>query len=703
MGKVIRFAGVGLAVIVLLIVVAVVVLPLLVDPNDFKPQIASAVESSTGRQLTIEGDLELSVFPWLGVEIGETELANASGFSDRPFARVEEVQVRVKLMPLLRKTLEMDTVVLKGLRVSLETDAQGNTNLPELQAAEPTAPAAEPEPGAADFALAGMAIGGVEITDAALIWDDRQANARYEITDLALQTGAIGSGAAVPVRLRLHLVASEPAIAGPLDFKGTVTVSEDLQRIQMDDARLTADLAGEGLPGGRIAPRLAFNSTMDLEQETLNVAGLVLEVLDLKVEGALQGKNILGESAAFVGQLELHEFVPREVLKALGQAPLEVSDAAVLGKADGTLQLVAGKNSLSVPQLQVRLDDSTLTGELSVTDFERMSVRFDLRLDEIDVDRYLPPETEAAPVTPTGAAAAGSQMIPVETLRTLDINGKLAIGQLKAAQLRSTDILIQLVAQNGILRVHPARAKMYEGEYQGDLSLDVTGAQPRISMNERLAGVQLGPLLVDMLGKGYISGSTRATAKLTTAGQTPDEMTRNLNGDVAFALSDGAVTGFNLAAMLRSAKTLGKGEVEGDAGEPRQTDFTELSGTATVTNGVINNQDLSAKSPLLRVDGKGRVDLPQQTLDYLLTTKVVGTLEGQTGKGLEDLRGMAVPVQISGTFDDLNYSVRLDEALRGAAEAQIKEKVQEQEEKVKEKVQEKLEKKLGDSLKGLFQ
>jgi len=699
MGKLLRVLAYLLGALVLIIVAAVIVIPMVVDPNDFKPQIADAVESATGRKLTMEGDLGLSVFPWLGLEVGPTALSNAPGFSERPFAQVQTVEVRVKLMPLLRKELQMDTVVLQGLNLSLETDAAGNTNWADLAGdgaepeAKPEQPAAE-EPG--KLALAGLAIGGVEISDAALLWDDRKTGAQYRVEQVNLKTGAIAPGEAVPVRLQLHLAAKEPEIAGPVEFNGTLALSADNQVVQIDGAQLATDLSGAGLPGGALKSKLGFNTRVDLAAQTLDVPQLALAALGLTIEGGLTGKEILGDAAAFGGDLRIKEFVPRELLEALGQPVPEVSDPKVLSRADGQLQLAATKDSLAVPKLQFRLDDSTLNGDLKVSNFAKPAIRFALHLDDIDVDRYLPPQSEQpTPVPPTTAAAAGAQMIPVETLRGLNVNGKLTIDRLKAAQLRSTDIVIQLAAKDGLVRVHPASAKMYQGQYQGDVSLDVRGKQPKISLNEKLAGVQVGPLLQDMLGEARLSGTTQASAQLTALGQTPDEFKKTLNGNLAFAFTDGAVQGFNLASMIRKAQAQLKGQPLPPESEPNQTDFSELTGTATVTNGVIRNQDLAAKSPLLRVEGKGSVDLPQETLDYLVTAKVVGSLEGQGGKGLEDVRGVAIPVQVAGTFAKPSYKIRLDEALREVAEDKVKEKVQ-------EKVEKKLEKQFGDSLKGLF-
>jgi AsmA protein len=227
----------------------------------------------------------------------------------------------------------------------------------------------------------------------------------------------------------------------------------------------------------------------------------------------------------------------------------------------------------------------------------------------------------------------------------------------------------------------------------------VQGKQPVISMNERLSGVQVGPLLKDMLGEDRLTGTTQASAKLTTTGQTPDEFKKTLNGNLAFSFTEGAVKGFNLAAMIRKAQAQLNGQpVPAETG-PDQTDFSELSGTATVTNGVISNQDLMAKSPLLRVEGEGKVNLPQETLDYLVTAKVVGSLEGQGGKGLADLQGIAIPVQLSGTFAKPEYKIRLDQALKESAEKKVKKKLEKELEK---ELGDKLGDQLGDQLKGIF-
>ena len=128
MGKFLKIVLGLVALAAALVIVLAVVLPFIIDPNDFKNQIAAAVQENTGRTLSIDGNIGLSVFPWLGLEIGQARLSNAQGFGEQPMASIEKVEVRVKLLPLLHKQLETDTIKLSGLSLRLGKDASGRSN-----------------------------------------------------------------------------------------------------------------------------------------------------------------------------------------------------------------------------------------------------------------------------------------------------------------------------------------------------------------------------------------------------------------------------------------------------------------------------------------------------------------------------------------------------------------------------------------------
>ena len=707
MGKLLRVMVYVAGILVVLMLAAVILIPLLVDPNDFKDEISQAVESNTGRSLDMQGDLALSVFPWLGLDIGPTSLSNAPGFSERPFASVEAVQVRVKLLPLLRKQLEMDTLVLQGLRASLETDAKGRTNWEDLAGAESDAadkaPADVEEGTNGTSPIAALAIGGVEITDAAVIWDDQQSGARYDVEGLSLRTGAIAPGATVPVELNLVLKSSEPEINGPVSLQTSVTLAEDGSKIRIAGASLQTDLAGAALPGGQLKSSVDFNTELDMNSGQLDLTDLVISLLGLDIRAEVHGRDLFG-NAEFDGSVKIDEFSPRKTIKALGQPVPETSDSTALTSADGSLQLAGTTDSLKISDLQFRLDDTRLDGSASVQNFSKPAIVFGLNIDQINVDRYLPPPAEEPAAadkpaagkkpsagTPAGAAAVAAPLIPVEPLRDLNVDGSLKIAKLQVAQLRSRKIIVKLRAKDGLVSLSPMNAKLYKGSYKGNVELDVRGKEPKIALDEKLSDVQVGPLLKDMTGEDRLTGTTNLSMKLTTRGQTEADFKKRLNGNVSFAFLEGAVKGFNLAAILRNAKARLKGKPLPKETGPDQTDFSEISGTAVIKNGVAHNDDLKAASPLLRVSGVGDVDLPNEQLDYLVNVKVVDTLKGQGGKDLGELKGLSVPIKLSGTFSEPEYKVKLDKLLQDNAEKQIREKVNKE-----------LEKKLGNQLEGLF-
>ncbi|MFP5507169.1 MAG: AsmA family protein [Gammaproteobacteria bacterium] len=692
MTKLLRVLGIVVAVLVVLIVAAALILPQVIDPNNYRDRIAAAVKEKTGRELTIAGDIGWSVFPWLGVEIGETRLSNAAGFGDEPFARVAAMQVRVKLLPLLRKEVEMSTLQLDGLQVNLAKDKSGRTNWADLVPAE-TAPAQpKAEPASAGLPVAALAIGGVTVRDASLVWDDRQAGSRQQIDNLNLNIGEIRPGQPVDVALDFVAKSGAPVTTAQVKLGGQLALSESLKQIDVPNLKLSVAAQGESLPGGKIDADLSSQLAADLDRQTLDLKNLVLNVLGLKLHGQAQGTGIAGDKRQFAGTLKLDEFAPRDLLKTLGQDVPEVSDPAVLGKAAAEFAFKAGTDSARVDNLKLRLDDSNVTGAVGVNNFAAPAISFSLALDAIDLDRYLPPrkegEVKAAP-TPAQAAGGGAAALPVDTLRKLNLNGTLKIGQLKAYQMRSTDISVTLAAKDGLVRVHPASAKMYQGSYNGDITLDVRGKEPRYALNERVSGVQAGPMLTDMLGEAKVTGTANVAVKLTAAGNDPAAVRRSMNGNANFAFTDGTVKGLNVLGDIRKAYAVLRGKpAPADAGN--QTDFSALTGTATITNGLVRNDDLLGKSPLMQVEGQGTADLNTEALDYRVTATLVDALEGEG-----ELTGRPIPVRITGTFDQPKVGVDMQSALAQELKKRVEEKVQ-------EKIEEKLQDKVQDKLKGLF-
>ena len=720
MGKFLKFIlwlVVALVALVALIAIAAVVLPMVVDPNDYKAEIATAVEQQTGRTLTIDGDISLSVFPWLGLDIGPTQFSNAAGFDEPSMARMEAVQVRVKLLPLLRKQLEVDKVRLTGLQLYLAKDKQGQTNWADLIA---TAENGEPKDQAAKEAadsgaatgLDRLVIGGIEVTGASIHWDDQSSDSRYEINELSLTTGAIEPGEAFDLDLQMQLTAAQPVMKTDLSLGGELLIATDFSSLTITGAKLQVDAHGDSLPAGRLQAELTTDMSLGLAAQTLLLPNMVLDTLGLHITASVTGADISSDAPRFNGSLEIAEFVPRKVLQALGEAAPVTADDNVLGKADAALAWNASLQHFAATTLTMHLDETTINGDLRVQSFDAPAIKFKLLLDQIDIDRYLPPadseegtvgagKEAAAPAATKGSGtpAAASGKLPLEPLRKLNLNGELRMARLKAFNLRSTDVLIQIKAQDGVLKISPLSAQLYEGGINMDMMLDARKDTPRFSVKESLTGVQAGPLLKDLSGDDKLLGTAEVKASLEGAGHNADEILNTLTGNAAFSFTDGAIKGVNIAALIRKAQATLKGQPAPQQDQPNQTDFALMRGTATVTNGLVKNDDLIMQSPLLRIAGAGEVSLPQETIDYTLTTKFVGSLEGQGGKVDQELEGVSVPVHVGGTFSKPTYVPDLGAVARDAAKAEVDKRVQ----KEKKKLEKKLGTELPDSLlKGLF-
>ena len=691
--------------LVLLLAAAAVILPMVVDPNDYKPQIVAAAKQKLGRDLAIEQDLSLTVFPWLGIETGGVRVGNAAGFAEQPFAEIDQLGLKVKLMPLLSQQIEVDTLVVKGLRLNLEKDASGKTNWDDLAGQQEEKPAqpgeAEKQPAEAPSPLA-LSVQGIQIEDARISWDDRQAGQKYVLDGVRVVTGALAPGATVPVEAGINFSSSKPAMTLKADLTASVSSDADLAVFRISDLLLNLDAAGEGLPTGGTKLTLKANVTADTKADTLNLDQLEISGPAMAASGEL-AVSAMQTNPAAKGTLRIAE-TNLKTLASMFASPIETTDPAALTRASGDLEFVYADGALKLDPLKVRLDDSNLTGYLHMLDSAGPVVRTRLDLDQIDLDRYMPPAASAdgqaaAPAERAQSKPAQGQEDPFAALRTLDFVGEFKIGKLKVNNARMSNVTTRVVSSKGVLKVDPMAASLYEGSFEGSAVLDASGKQPKLSAKNQLTDIQVGPLLKDVAGEDRLIGRGELYVDVRMVGLSEAEIRRSLNGTSRFVFKDGALKGVNIAQVIREGSSkLGLGGDKLDLGTPGQTDFTEISASLTMTNGVIKNDDLQAKSPLLRIAGKGEVDLPKDSIDYLITTELVKSLEGQGGKGRDDLAGIPIPVRVTGPLSKPSYRPDLEAALSAKAKAQLEEKKQE----VTKKMEEKAKEKLDGVFKGLF-
>lgn len=765
------FLGICLTAIII-ILLAVLILPRVIDPNDYRAQIASQASQALGRNIELNGELSLSVFPWLGVDVSDVRIAQPEGVKKqlseaKEFLQVANAQLRLKLMPLLGKRVEVDTIVLVEPEihfVKINDSLNSLSGLGETADSKPNTP----EPTDAGQMGEGMEQGvvllvqGVQIQDASFVYEDYSvkprtgAPERYSLSEANLEIGNLLSEKYVPLAIKAR--ASAPsAYQAPLEVQlnadvrldiqarniETKTISVSVSSVEAQPQKVNLELASlsikdqfsklslgqlEGdvilnLPSetGELQP---VNAQLALEQLKMDVNALALtldtvsldaNVLDHEVEldlpsvqanlqtGVLSAPSIKarsGELDAKVSSLKVVDFL--DAPKAKGSLSInEFSLVKLLSdlgvdyelKSDAPAQVsfntsfAAGLDNISLSGIQARLDESTLSGDLSVRDFALPEISFDLNSNGINVDDYLPESAndESAGVGDQGDVSGVEALaVPMAIFKQFRANGAFKADYLvfNGAKLEQVDV--QVVSNAEKVEIIP-NASLYDGGIKGRIVYSENNNQPELRIKQSIDLVSLGSLLSDAGITDQLSGIGSLDIDVSVI---ESEGQQSNKGTIKLLAKNGALKGVDIKKVLDDAqrqydRLKGKeavseaqdGEVaEGDFNENDETRFAELLGTIELDNFNLKNNDFSLKAPLFRINGSGGIDIAKQSLNYLTKISVVNTSKGQGGDELDKLKGITLPVRFKGSLTSPDFSIDLKELYRIAAKRKIEEK-----------------------------
>ncbi|MFC7515398.1 AsmA family protein [Herbaspirillum sp. GCM10030257] len=454
--------------------------------------------------------------------------------------------------------------------------------------------------------------------------------------------------------------------------------------------------------------RLSGPVTGDVDKMLFASPGLTVNLSGKQEATAISGNISAPLSANFKTQIiSISKLVADLSLPNPGGGALQL-------KANGNATLDLGKKSATAT-LAGNLDQSRFDLRLGMSEFSPAAYTFQVGIDQLDVDRY---RRKPATAKPSGTASPAptptEPPIDLSALSKLRASGNLRIGALKIANIRGNNVRVDLRAGAGKLDINPINANLYGGSVAGSLSV-VSASPNRFALRQSLSGVQVGPLLKDAIGKDPIEGSGNVQLDVTTSGNLVSQLKKQLAGTARLDLRDGAIRGVNIAQAVRSAKAK-IGELRGNenpqggtASTAEKTDFSELSGSFRIANGIAHNEDLVIKSPLVRVSGSGDINIGEDRLDYVARTTVVSTLQGQGGPELQALKGLTVPVRLSGPFSAIGWRVDFAGMASELAKQKLEEKIGGSKDDIKAKAQQSIDEEKAkvrdqfkDRLKGLL-
>lgn len=670
-------------------ILASVALFLFFDPNDFRQEISDGIKEATGRDLVIEGDLSLSIFPWLAIEVGRTELGNAEGFSDKPFLSFDSARLSVRMLPMiLQQEISVGTATLDGLVVNLEVAADGRTNWDDFSTTQTTVDSSQVE---TEGEATEIEVASIRVSNANVSYADAQTGSTYSMTNLSFGTSEISGDEPIDVDAEFDFSVAPGEIGGHLEIRSTITMTEDATQIFIEGLNVSGTLRGI------TAESTAFNFDSRAVQINTAEQRVALGEMDISVLGMSVSAKV--EPFSYAGdiqpqaELRVAEFSLKELMRALELEPPETADPNALTRLSFSAQAIVGEDDISLQALTLEMDDSTMVGSLSLPMSDSGTLRFDLNVDAINLDGYMAPTEEGIAAAET--EGSGDVEIPVDMIRALNASGSFKIDRALLSGMEFTNVQLGLNSANGRLRLYPLSAELYDGTYSGDVQIDAANDIPSISVNEKISGVNLASLAKSMFDQDNITGLINGSFVLSGRGRNLAEIRQDLDGNMSFELVDGAWEGTDIWHELRSARAMFRQEPAPEPRLPARTEFTTVRASGTVTDGIFENNDLLAELPFMQITGSGIVDLPAAQINYSVLVRVIERPEfvsSVSAEELADFTRASIPLKITGPLSAPNIQPDIEALLR----QQVDQAIEDKKEEIKNRLFERLLKGDGD-------
>ncbi|MBC3365154.1 AsmA family protein [Pseudomonas sp. SWRI154] len=735
-GKILGLVLLGL----LLIIVALgFALTHLFDPNDYKEEIRQIARDKAHIELTLNGDIGWSLFPWLGLELHEASVATLAN-PTQPFADLQMLGLSVRVMPLLRREVQMSDVRVEGLNLRLNRDKSGHGNWEDIGKApavasttDTPAPVEQPSPPASTPAEkpaqpTRLDIDSLTVNNARVEYTDEQTGKQFTAESIQLSTGPIHDSTNIPVTLTAFLSSNQPAVRVRTEVTGQLRFERAVQRYRFEDLKLSGEATGDPLQGKTVSFAAQGQLSLDKAANVAEWTGLKLSLNQLRALGELK-VNDLDKTPQLNGGISIASFDLAKFVDSVGQKMPAMAEGS-LSKIELASRIAATPSSVELNDINLKIDDSTFNGRIAVEDIAKQSLRAQLKADTFNVDRYLPPKsaeadsskaareaevsnTEASamagagstplPSAPTQGAWSNDRLFPVERLSKLDVNADLTFGQLTLDKLPIQNASLKANGQGGLLTLENLRGDLYNGNFEAKGTLDVRQPTPQLGLQTRINRVPAEKIIESQGKNPPVKGLVTLNSAVTASGNSQKALIDSLNGKAGFVINDGMLLNANLEQQLcKGIATLNRKSL---SGEPRgkDTPFQQLNGNLTFNNGVASNPDLKVRIPGMMVNGNGDIDLRVLGMDYRVGVIVEGDKSDMPDPACqvnERYVDVEWPLRCRGPLELGAKACRLDNDGLGKVAAKLA--GDRLGDKIDEKLGDKVSPELKDALKGLF-
>ena len=724
MKKIVVSLAIIFVLFLVLLIALIVFLPRLVDTQTFRTELTEQVKSLTGQDLSINGDLSVSVFPWLGISTGEIVLSQppSVGLDEAPLLSVQQANISVKFLPLLQKQIEVSEIRFIAPSITYIETENGSTSLDGLSKSDTpssTEPASSNSASANGFNPAAIVIAGITITDGQLVMDNRAAGEIHRIDDLTFSTGNLLSGTEEALAFNANVI---PHAQDPIavDLNSLIQLDINTQTVALSALELTVEQHSLNAQM-QIDKVDASADTIDLNalEMNINTADLlpvtlepqiaisranfdfvnnVSDVIPFSISENNTGLNTTGDiqleldgdNVLYKGGIAVDELVPLAIMK-LFAVDYQAASEDVLQTFGLSTTFNGSNNGISINNLTVQLDESRIEANLAMVDFAQPRYNFVVNLNRMNLDDYLPPVVEDENSNATSDADASALLLPIAVFKDLNANGVFNADFIQASGVKLEALSVDIASTDNTVKITPA-ASLYEGSIAGSVTYrQVSAERSTLNIAPQFTNVQFGDLLTDADITDLVSGKGSLDINVDVTDVNGKQTNQ---GTIGFLINDGAVKNIDIQKSLYKAQDSldslrGKAPRERSA-TSNETRFAEAVGTFNLDNFLLTNNDLQIKAPAFRVNGQGTINIETQLIDYATNVSIVKTSKGQGGKELSDLEGLTIPVTISGSFEEPKPSVDIKSLVQANTKNDVDKKVQEKREELIEDTKKKI-------------
>lgn len=631
-------------VFVLLIVIAAVVLPMVIDPNDYKYTIEEKIQANIGRTVQLKGEIEWEVFPWLALTFNDVSIDNAKGFKGDTMAQIEKLSARVKILPLIQSDIQVGKVSVDQAVINIQVAKSGRDNYQSILDALDS----DSESTSTESSSGTLNIAGIDFNNISVNYTDAQSKTTANVTQLNLNIGKVSAGIPIDIKSSMHLNMPDTGLDVDVNSEiiGHNLLAKDGGQLMINDFSMKGQLSSESnMP---LDIELKQPGVYDIGKDSLSLPEILIAAGDANVISNVTGKNISTSKSSMNGSYSIDEFDLNKFINDLTGSPAISSD--VFSDFTSSGQWAITGQRLKIDQLAIDFDKTKINGSADIKNLDRLSGNFNININHIDVDKFLGDEE--------GQLDANGEVSDYSNLNFGYLNGSINIDTLTASGAQLKNVKIKVKTKGSKLNLIPVNADFYQGVLSTAVKVDTQATKNKVIVTHKMNKIKVGPLLTDLAGSEMLTGIGDLNIDVNIDKPFSDVPLKSAHGQINYTLKDGAIYGVDVFGMMKKGLSMLYPELNQETDDGvKKTDFALMQIDADVNQGILKTRTMKIESPYLRVDGKVTIDLVNMTIDGTIEPMLLDIPEQLLSDKFKKLLNLPIPVTLSGSLLEPSISI----------------------------------------------